>query len=98
MLPLLALLQAAAPAPAAAPDIELNLHLRAKHVTIEQQGQARLAVHAEPDGGATRVETNVQPKAEGRRELDNVTVDVHAQASLTDPKQNRAEAETAPQR
>jgi hypothetical protein len=96
MLPLLALLQAAAPAPA--PDIELNLHLRAKKVTIEQSGQATLAVHAEPEGPGTRVETNVQPKAEGRRELTNVTVDVRAQASLTDPKQNRVEAETAPQR
>jgi hypothetical protein len=89
------LLQAAAPAPA--PDIELNVHIRAKKVTIEQQGEAKLAVHAEPDAGTTRVETNVQPKAQGRRELSNVTVDLHAQASLTDPAQNRAEAETHPQ-
>ena len=96
MLPLLALLQAAAPAPA--PDIELNLHIRAKRVTIEQKGEARLTVHAEPDGGASRVETNVQPRAEGRRELRNVTVDVHAQASLADPGQNRADSETHPQR
>jgi uncharacterized protein (DUF58 family) len=94
MLPLLALLQAAAPAPA--PDIELSVHLKAKSVTIEQKGEARLDVHAEPDGGATRVETNVQPKPEGRRELRNVTVDIHAQASLAEPAQNRAEAETAP--
>jgi hypothetical protein len=47
---------------------------------------------------APLVETNVRPKPEGRRELRNVTVDVHAQASLTDPKQNHVEAETAPQR
>jgi hypothetical protein len=66
-------------------------------VTIEQQGEARLAVHAEPDAGS-RVETNVQPKAQGRRELRNVTIDVHAQASLADPGQNRADAETPPPR
>ncbi|MEA3036248.1 MAG: hypothetical protein QOH04_2013 [Sphingomonadales bacterium] len=93
MLPLLALLQAAAPAPA--PDIELNVHLRAKRVTIEQKGEARLAVHAEPDAGS-RVEANVQPKPQGRRELRNVTVDIHAQASTADPPQNSAAAETAP--
>ncbi|MEA2999981.1 MAG: hypothetical protein QOK17_1814 [Sphingomonadales bacterium] len=89
MLPLLALLQAAAP------DIELNVHLRAKRVTIEQKGEARLAVHAEPDAGS-RVETNMQPKPEGRRELRNVTVDIHAQASTADSPQNSAAAETAP--
>jgi uncharacterized protein (DUF58 family) len=96
MLPLLALLQAAAPAPAPAPDIELNVQLRAKRVTIEQSGEARVTVHAEPDAGS-RVETNVQPKPEGRRELRNVTVEVHAQASLADPGENHADAETRPQ-
>jgi len=89
------LLQATAPPPA--PDIELNVHIRAKRVTIEQQGEAKLAVHAEPDSGTSRVETNVQPKAQGRRELSNVTVDLHAQASLADPGQNRANSETHPQ-
>jgi uncharacterized protein (DUF58 family) len=93
MLPLLALLQTAAPTPA--PDIELNVHLRAKRVTIEQKGEARLAVHAEPDSGS-RVETHVEPKPEGRRELRNVTVDVHAQASLAQSAQNRPDSETAP--
>ncbi|MEA3033791.1 MAG: hypothetical protein QOH86_1807 [Sphingomonadales bacterium] len=95
MLPLLALLQAAAPAPA--PDIELNVHLKAKQVTIEQQGEAKLAVHAEPDAGS-RIETNVQPKPEGRQELRNVTVDVHAQVSLAQPAQNQSDTETAPPR
>jgi hypothetical protein len=90
------LLQATTPAPA--PDIELSVHIRAKRVTIEQQGEAKLSVHAEPDAGASRVETDVQPKAQGRRELSNVTVDLHAQASLTDPAQNRADPETHPQR
>ncbi|MEA3061026.1 MAG: hypothetical protein QOJ94_807 [Sphingomonadales bacterium] len=95
MLPLLALLQAAAPAPA--PDIELSVHLKAKRVTIEQKGEARLAVHAEPDAGS-RVEANVQPRPEGRRELRNVTIDIHAQASLAQPAQNRTDSETPPPR
>jgi hypothetical protein len=89
---LVLLLQAAAPAP----DIELNVHLKAKSVTIEQQGEAKLSVHAEPDAGTSGVKTNVQPRAEGRRELHNVTVDIHASASLADPAQNRGDAETAP--
>jgi uncharacterized protein (DUF58 family) len=94
MLPLLALLQAAAPAPA--PDIELNVHARIKELRIEQRGEAKLSVHAEPDAGS-RVEARVEPKAEGRTELRNVTVDIHAQASLADPQQNRVETETRPQ-
>jgi hypothetical protein len=92
----LLLLQATAPAPA--PDIELNVHIRAKRVTIQQQGETKLTVHAEPDAGTSGVESNVPPKAQGRRELRNVTVDLHAQASLADPGQNRVDAETHPQR
>jgi hypothetical protein len=95
MLPLLALLQAAAPAPA--PDIELNVHLKAKSVTIDQKGEARLTAHADPDAGS-RVETHVEPRPDGRRELRNVTVDVHAQASLAQPAENRSDSETAPPR
>jgi len=85
------LLQAAAPAPA--PDIELNVHARAREVTIERKGEAKLEVHAEPDAGS-RAAVNVQPKAEGRTQLRNVTVDVHAEASLADPARNRAQVET----
>ena len=88
---LLLLLQAAGPPPA--PDIELNVHARAREVTIERRGEAKLAVHAEPDAGS-RAEVNVQPKAEGRTQLRNVTVDIHAQASLADPDQNKATVET----
>jgi hypothetical protein len=91
---LLLLLQAAAPAPT--PDIELSVHARAREVRIEQKGETHLKVWAEPDAGS-RVETNVQPKAEGRTTLRNVTVDIHAQASLADPSQNRASVETTPQ-
>jgi|GEM_PF-2156788 len=86
------LLQAASPAPA--PDIELTVHARAREVTIERKGEAKLEVHAEPDAGS-RAEVNVEPKAEGRSQLRNVTVDIHAQASLADPSQNRVQVETA---
>ncbi|HEY0414357.1 MAG TPA: hypothetical protein VGD66_14575 [Allosphingosinicella sp.] len=85
----LLLLQAASPAP----DIELNVHARARQVTIEQQGRATLQVHAEPDGGS-RAEAKVRPQAQGRRQLRNVTVDIHAEASLADPAQNRQGVET----
>jgi len=93
MLPLLALLQAAT---SPAPDIELNVHARVKQLRIEQKGEAKLVVHAEPDAGS-RVEAHVEPKAEGRTDLRNVTVDIHAQAALADPQQNRVEVETRPQ-
>ena len=86
---LLALLQAAA---AQAPDIELNLHVRAKSVRIEQKGEARLEVRGE--GPGNRVDVKVEPKAEGRTELRNVTVDVHAEASIREGVKIDAQAET----
>jgi hypothetical protein len=90
---LLILLQSASPSPA--PDIELNVHARVREVTIERRGETKIVVHAEPDAGS-RSQVNVQPKAEGRTRLQNVTVDIHAEASLADPSQNRAAAETRP--
>lgn len=89
MLIALALLQAAA---AQAPDIELNVHARIKSLKIERKGEARLEVRGE--GPGNRVEARVEPKAQGRSELRNVTVDIHAEASTGDPAQIRAEAET----
>ena len=89
MLIALAVLQAAA---AQAPDIELNLNLRARSVTIEKKGEARLAVRGE--GPGNRVDVRVEPKAEGRTELRNVTVDVHAEASLQEGVKIDAQAET----
>ena len=86
---LLALLQAAA---AQAPDIELNVKLRADSVTIERKGEARLEVRGE--GPGNRVEVRVEPKAEGRTELRNVSVDVHAEASVEDGAKIDARAET----
>ncbi|HLL31607.1 MAG TPA: hypothetical protein VK403_11470 [Allosphingosinicella sp.] len=83
------LLQAAA---AQTPDIELNLHLRARSVRIEQKGEARLEVRGE--GPGNRVEVKVEPKAQGRTELRNVTVEVHAEASVRQSVKIDAQAET----
>ena len=85
----LILLQAAA---TQAPDIELNLNLRARSVTIEQKGEARLEVRGE--GPGNRVDVRVEPKAQGRTQLRNVTVDVHAEASVQEGVKIDAEAET----
>jgi hypothetical protein len=89
MLIFLLLLQAAS---TQAPDIELNLHARAKSMRIEQKGEARLEVQGE--GPGNRVEARVEPKAQGRTELRNVTVDIHAEASVSDRAQIRVRAET----
>jgi hypothetical protein len=86
---LLFLMQAAA---AQAPDIELNVNLRARSVTIEQKGEARLEVRGE--GPGNRVDVKVEPKAEGRTELRDVTVDVHAEASIEEGVKIDAQAET----
>ncbi len=87
------LLQAAA---AQAPDIELNLSARARSVTIEQKGEARLEVRG--DGAGNRVEVRIEPKAQGRTELRNVTVEVHAEASVNEGVEIDARSETrAPQ-
>jgi hypothetical protein len=77
---------------AQAPDIELNLNLRAESVRIEKKGEARLEVRGE--GPGNRVEVRVEPKAEGRTELRDVTVDVHAEASVQDGVKIDAAAET----
>jgi len=83
------LLQAAA---AQAPDIELNLNVRARSVSIRQKGRARLEVRGE--GPGNRVDVRVEPKAEGRTELRNVTVDVHAETSVQEGVKIDARAET----
>jgi hypothetical protein len=91
---LLILLQAASPA---LPDIELRIQARAKSVTIEQKGETRLEVHADPDGGS-RVDTvSLPPKAEGRTTLRNISVDIRGHANIADPTQMTSAPETQPQ-
>ncbi len=89
------LLQAAA---AQAPDIQLNANIRARSVTIEKQGDARLTVSTSPDGG-NLVDIRA-PKANGRKTLRNVEVNVRAEARIGDPPavlaNNPAQPETAP--
>jgi hypothetical protein len=90
----LALLQAAA-APQTqaqgAPDIELNIGLTARRVTIERRGEASLEVHAAPDGGSVVIVE--APVADGRRTLRNVNVRVRAEARIADPRRPSAEIE-----
>jgi hypothetical protein len=91
---LLLLIQAAQ-----APDIEFNANVRARSVRIEKQGEAKLTVTTSPDGGNV---VDVQaPKANGRKRLRNVEVNVRAEARIGDPQQpaqnNPDQPETAPQ-
>ncbi len=89
------LLQAAA---AQAPDIELGARVRARSVTIEKQGNASLTVTTSPDGG--NVVDVRAPRANGRKTLRNVEVNVRAEARIGDPAapapNNQNEPETAP--
>lgn len=91
MLIALMLFQAAQP-----PDIELNAHVRARSVTIEKKGDARLTVTTDPDGG--NIVDVEAPRTNGRKTLRNVTVNVRAEARIADPRQaptnNPNEAET----
>lgn len=70
----------------AAPDIELNATVRARQLTIEKQGDARLTVTTDPDGG--NVVDVEAPKANGRQTLDNVQVRVHAEGRIAAPQTN----------
>lgn len=74
------------------PDIELDLHAKIKSVKIERKGEARLEVRGE--GPGNRVEVRIEPRPEGRTELRNVTVDVHAEASVQEGVKIDAQAET----
>lgn len=96
MIATLLLLQAAASAPQSAPDIELQANVRARSVSIEKQGEAKLTVTTSPDGG--NVVDVRAPKANGRGELRNVEVQVRAEARIGDPaaaaQNNADQAET----
>lgn len=77
MLTLLLLLQTA-------PDIELRAEVRARQVTIEKQGDARLTVTTSPDAGGNVVDVRA-PRANGRKTLRNVSASVRAEARIGDP-------------
>ena len=86
------LLQAAAPAPAL-PDIELNIRARARSVEIQQKGEAKLEVRADPDAGSV-VEARVEPEGRGAAKLRNVQVNVRGEARIGGGTEIRADAET----
>lgn len=80
---MLFLLLQTAPAPQT-PDIQLRARVTAKSVTIEKQGEASLTVRASPDAGsAVKVEA---PRANGRKTIKDVTVEVDAGARIAAPE------------
>ena len=93
----LILLQAA---PTPAPDIQLNANIRSRSLTIQKQGNVSLTVTTSPDGG--NVVDVRAPKANGRKSLRNVEVNVRAEARIGDPlaapANNPQQAETPPPR
>ena len=86
-------------ATAVLPDIELNARVRARSVTIERQGTARLTLTTQPDGG--NIVDVRAPEANGRTTLENVDVVVTAEARIADassPQNILKPIETAPRR
>lgn len=68
------------------PDIEISAVVRARSLTIQKRGDARLTISAEPEG-ANVVDVQA-PKANGRKVIRNVAVDVKAEARIADPQLN----------
>lgn len=79
------------------PDLQLHATIRARSVTVEKRGDAQLTVTTSPDGG-NLVDVRA-PKANGRKTLRNVEVNIRAEARVGDPntapKELKAETETA---
>jgi hypothetical protein len=67
------------------PTIEVHARVQAKELTIRQQGEARLEVHAEP-ALSQRVEVTRNAPALGQRRYRNLDIRVDAQATLADPQ------------
>jgi hypothetical protein len=65
------------------PDIQLDANIRAKSVTIEKQGNARLKVTTSPEGD-NMVDIRA-PRGNGRKSLRNVEVNIRAEAKIADP-------------
>lgn len=76
----LLLMQAAAQLP----DIEIGATVKAHSLTIQKNGEASLAVRSAPDGEHV-VEVHA-PKANGRKTIRNVAVDVRAEARIAADK------------
>ena len=66
-----------------APDLELRAAVRARSVEIERRGETALTVTTSPPGN--NVVDVRAPRADGRRTLRDVRVDVRAEARIADP-------------
>ena len=87
MLLALVILQAAQPSPPALapPDIQLDVRLTARRVVVENKGEVDLTLRTSLNGreGESNVLEVVAPELpQGRRELNNVEVRVHAEARI----------------
>jgi hypothetical protein len=89
MFALLILAQAVQPQPAAPattpPDIQLDIRATARRVVIQNEGKADLQLRTSLNGRAGEgnvVEVDAPEVPEGRRELNNVTVRVRAEARI----------------
>jgi hypothetical protein len=81
--PAFILVTAAAAAANGPPDVAVNARVHAREVRIEQQGEARLRVWAEPSAGdKVEVERNL-PK--GERRYRNLDIELDAQARIAGP-------------
>ena len=79
---------AAAQTGAPPPDIEVTARVQAREVTIRQDGEARIELHAEPGvAPPVRVERSAPP---GARSYRNLTIDLHGQARLSAPDQDQS--------
>jgi hypothetical protein len=83
------LFQAAQPAPVPAaapqPDIQLDARVTARRVVVENKGEVELTLRASLNGreGENNVLDVVAPELpQGRRELRNVDIRVHAEANI----------------
>lgn len=91
MLDFLVLIQAAVTSqPQSLPDIQLDIGLTARRVTVERRGEATLEVEG-GEGSVVRVEA---PEADGRRTMRNVNVRVRAEARVADLSNPSAQIET----
>jgi hypothetical protein len=82
----LAILFAQLAAPVAAqppPDIEFHARVKARRVEMEQQGEARIVLHAEP--GQTEPARVERSAPRGQTKYRNLTIDFTAAARIADP-------------
>ena len=96
-------LQAAQPAPSSPPpllrpDIQLHLNATARRVVVERKGEVELELRTAANGRQGEnnvVEVNAPDLPQGRTRLDNVRVEVRAEARIPDPQIDRPQQEPA---